>query len=252
MPENPPASSPGCALITGTSRGIGRAIAIRLATDGYDIAGCSRTPGTDADETAAAVKAQGVRSLFVQCDVRDDTAVGDFVERAQTEIGPITAVVNNAAITSNGAAPFLSREAWRDVLDVNLSGVWNVCQASLFHLMREGAGSIVNIASIVGIDGFVTMGNYAASKAGVIGLSRSLAREAGPHGVRVNVVAPGVSETEMMDEIPAAARAGLLDRVPLGRFGQAADIAELVAFLVSERASYITGQVIRVDGGATL
>src|SRR6266853_3091296 len=174
-----------CALITGVSRGIGRGIAMRLAREGYDIAGCFRAATEVSEKTEADVKALGVRCIFTACDVRDGNAVEEFVRAVDREIGPLTALVNNAGIVRDNPMVLMPYEDWRVVLDTNLTGTWNVCRSVVFRFMKRHSGAVVNISSVAGVFGNATQTNYAATKAGIIGLSKSLAKEVASYGIRV-------------------------------------------------------------------
>jgi 3-oxoacyl-[acyl-carrier protein] reductase len=241
-----------CAVVTGGSRGIGRAVAVRLAADGFDVAFCSRSESTAAAETARLVEANGARALHAPCDVADYEEVRGFVKAAQEELGPAHIVVNSAGVLADRPLALMSPGDWSTVIDTNLTGAFNVSRAAVRGMIGRRAGALVNLSSVAGVYGNVGQANYAASKAGIIGLSKALAKEVAPYGVRVNVVAPGFIDTDMVAGMSEPARDAALKKIPLGRFGSAESVAELVAFLASDRAGYITGQVVQIDGGIAL
>jgi 3-oxoacyl-[acyl-carrier protein] reductase len=237
------------ALVTGASRGIGAAIASALAADGYDVAVGYAADADGAATTVSAVEALGRRAVALQADVSDEGQAQALVEGAEEALGPLDAVILNAGITRDGLAVRMSAEDWSAVIDTNLSGAFYTARPALRGMLRRRSGSIVAISSVVGVIGNAGQVNYAAAKAGMLGMVRALAREAGGRGVRVNAVAPGYITTDMTAELTDAHREGLLAQTPLGRLGSPEDVAAAVAFLCSPGAAFITGATLSVDGG---
>jgi 3-oxoacyl-[acyl-carrier protein] reductase len=237
------------ALVTGGSRGIGAAICDELAAAGAVVA---VNYARNADAAAAVcerIAAAGGTAHAVQGDIGSAAGAAALVEHVESEIGPICALVNNAGITRDDLIMRLSEESWREVIDTNLGGAFFTCRAVARPMMKRRAGAIVNMSSIVGVRGNAGQTNYAASKAGLLGLTKSLAKELGSRGIRVNAIAPGYIATELTDALPEAARDAILGATPLGRLGEPEDVARAVRFLVSDAAAFVTGDVLAVDGG---
>ena len=232
-------------VVTGASQGIGRAVAELLAEKGADIA---MLDVADCTEAVRAVEAKGAKAVFHKADVADGQEVEKAVAAVVEGLGGIDGLVNNAGIARDKLLLRMSEEDWDQVLRVNLKGVFNCTKAVLRHMMKKG-GSIVSIASLAGVAGNAGQSNYAASKAGVIGFTKSVAKEYGERGIRANAVAPGLIATEMTARLPEKYREAILQSIPLKRPGEPLDVARVVYFLLSEYGSYVTGEVINVNGG---
>jgi len=237
------------ALVTGASRGIGAACARALAAAGFDVGVGYASDAEGATATMAAVEAAGRRAHVHAADVADEAQAAGLVEAVEETLGPLDALVLNAGITRDGLAVRMSADDWGAVIDTNLTGAFFTARPALRGMLRRRAGSIVAVSSIVGVTGNPGQANYAAAKAGLIGLVRALAREVGPRGVRVNAVAPGYIATGMTAGLSDEQRDAILGATPLGRLGEPEDVAGAVAFLCSEDAAFVTGAVLSVDGG---
>jgi 3-oxoacyl-[acyl-carrier protein] reductase len=228
------------ALVTGGSRGIGRAIATELASAGAQVVIGYRSGGDEAQEVAGEIGGRAVQA---------DVSNSEDAKRLVDEAGDVEILVNNAGVTRDGLLARMSDDDWQTVLDTNLGGTFNTCRAVTRGMMRRRAGAIVNVSSVVGLHGNPGQTNYSASKAGIIGFTKALARELGSRGVRANVVAPGYISTRLTNELPDELKGAMLANTPLGRFGEPEDVAGAVRFLCSDAAAFVTGEVLLVDGG---
>ena len=249
-PASLPADLQGkVSLVTGASRGIGAAIAMSLAAAGSDVVINYRSEQNAADEVVNAIKNAGRNAQGCKFDVTDALEVTRGIDRVAAELGHIDILVNNAGINRDKTFLNMSGEDWEQVISTNLTGVFNVTKAALPHMLSRGWGRVVNISSVIGMMGNIGQSNYAASKAGVLGFSRSIAKELASKGITVNVIAPGFTSTRMVNSLSQAVRDNLITRIPLKRFATPREVGELVAFVCSPRADYITGEVFSISGG---
>ena len=240
------------ALVTGASRGIGKAIACKLAREGAKVIINYNGSKEKAEAVKSEIEAAGGQAEVYQCDVSDYTACETFIQTVIKEEGSLDILVNNAGITKDGLLMKMSEEDLDKVLDTNLKGAFNTIRFASRQMLRQKGGRIINMSSVVGVSGNAGQANYAASKAGVIGLTKAAARELASRGITVNAIAPGFIETDMTDVLSAKVKEASEAQIPLGHFGKPEDVAAAAAFLASEEARYITGQVLHVDGGMVM
>jgi len=237
------------ALVTGASRGLGRAIARKLAVLGSKVAVNYSSSESQAEDLAREIREAGGNALAVRADVADASEVKAMIMQIKDEWGGIDILVNNAGITRDNLLARMKEEEWDNVLDVNLRGPYLCTRFALRYMMDKNWGRIINVASLAGVVGNMGQSNYSASKGGLIAFTRAIAREVAPLNITANAIAPGFIVTDMTDKLPEEAKQKILERIPVGRFGKPRDVAELAGFLASDRAGYITAQVIAVDGG---
>ncbi|HDE5110331.1 TPA: 3-oxoacyl-[acyl-carrier-protein] reductase [Staphylococcus aureus] len=237
------------ALVTGASRGIGRSIALQFAEEGYNVAVNYAGSKEKAEAVVEEIKAKGVDSFAIQANVADADEVKAMIKEVVSQFGSLDVLVNNAGITRDNLLMRMKEQEWDDVIDTNLKGVFNCIQKATPQMLRQRSGAIINLSSVVGAVGNPGQANYVATKAGVIGLTKSAARELASRGITVNAVAPGFIVSDMTDALSDELKEQMLTQIPLARFGQDTDIANTVAFLASDKAKYITGQTIHVNGG---
>ncbi len=240
------------ALVTGASRGIGKAIAIRLATEGVSVGVNYNASEQEAAKVVDEIQSLGGKAIILKCSVADSLEVQSLIQAAEDKLGGLDILVNNAGITKDNLIMRLPEEGGDQVIDTNLKGAFLCTKAALRSMVRQRSGRIINMSSVVAITGNVGQSNYTAAKAGLIGFTKTVAKEVASRGITVNAIAPGFIETQMVDAISSQLQQKILERIPLGYFGTPEDVAGVVAFLASEDARYVTGQVIGIDGGLSL
>jgi 3-oxoacyl-[acyl-carrier protein] reductase len=241
------------AIVTGGTRGIGQAIALELARRGANVAFNYARSADEAEKLKAEIEGLGVKAFAAQCDVASTEAAAEFVGQVKDAFGTVDYLINNAGITRDQLILRMKEDDWDSVIDTNLKGAWNFSKAVMRPMMRnENGGSILNISSISGVVGMLGQSNYSASKAGMIGLTKALAKEVASRKITVNALALGLVETEMASEMNAEYREKILSQIPLGRLGNVDEVAQIACFLLSDAAKYITGQVIQADGGLAM
>lgn len=236
-------------IVSGASRGIGKAIALELAGEGANISFNFRSSTTEAKELEKELQTLGIKAKGFQVDIKDYDAVKSWVDNTVNLFGRIDIVVNNAGVTKDGALALMSPDNWKEVINTNLGGTFNLTKAAILIFMKQKGGNVINITSVSGMMGIARQTNYAASKSGIIGFSKSLAKEVAAYNIRVNAVAPGFIMTDMVKELNESYMEQMIKRVPLGRIGRAEEVAKAVKFLASDDSKYITGQTIIIDGG---
>lgn len=239
-------------VVTGGSRGIGRAIAIEFGKKGANVVINYVSSDAEAEKVAEEIKSLGGNAILVKGDVSSFEEGKKLIDETVKVFGTIDILINNAGITKDGLIMRMKEEHFDKVIDINLKGVFNTCKSAVSHMLKQRSGKIINISSVVGVVGNAGQANYAASKAGVIGLTKSIAKEVGARGITVNAVAPGFIKSDMTDVLSEKVKDGMLGLIPLNRFGNVEDVARTVIFLASEGGDYITGQVINVDGGMVM
>jgi len=237
------------AIVTGGSRGIGRAICLMLAGEGADVAFTFAKSVAEAESLRQEIEKKGAKAMALNIDVRDFEKSKELVEKVKQSFGRLDFVVNNAGITRDKALMMMTNDEWRDVIDTNLTGTFNLSRNAIITFLKQKSGNIVNISSVSGVAGLARQTHYASSKAGVIGFTKSLAKEVAGYNIRVNAVAPGFIETDMLSGLKDEHKEALKKQIPLGKFGAPEDVTHAVKFLLSDASAFITGQTIVIDGG---